>query len=300
MNGTEPVAIVSQAAARRYWGDDNPVGRRIRLSPQAPWMTVVGLVGDVQNRRLDEPPQPILYRTLEQSSNLTLALLVRSSQGPGEPSTARIAQLTVREALGEAFSHRGYVLLVLGFFVCGFHVTFITVHLPKYLNDIGLGWSLAADAFIILGVFNVASCLVVGVVATALSKRGVLAAIYLGRAVVITAFVLTPPSVWSVYLFAATMGVLWLSTVPVTQGLVAQVFGTQYMTMLFGFAFFSHQIGAFLGVYLGAEAVDRLGSYEMVWYAAVGLGLFAALCHIPIDERPLARLAPKPATGPAQ
>lgn len=231
---------------------------------------------------------------------ILLALLVRNRQDAGDPSTAAVARLTIGQALREAVRHRGFVLLVFGFFVCGFHVSFIGVHFPKYLNDIGLGEDLAAAALMIIGVFNVASCLAVGVVATAFSKRGVLAVIYLGRAVIILAFVMTPPSAWSVYLFSAGMGVLWLSTVPPTQGIVAQVFGTQYMTMLFGVVFLSHQVGSFLGVYLGAEAVDRLGSYDLVWYAAAALGIFAAICHILIDERPLARLSPKLAAQPAE
>lgn len=226
---------------------------------------------------------------------IVLAAFIRSHQNEGDPSTAEIAKLTVAEALGEAFRHRGYTLLVLGFFVCGFHVTFIGVHLPKYLEDIGLGWQLGATAIMIVGVFNVGACLAVGVVGTIFSKRNVLALIYLGRAAVILAFVMAPPSVWSVYLFAAALGVLWLTTVPLTQGIVAQVFGTQYMTMLFGVVFLGHQIGSFLGVYLGAEAVDRLGSYDLVWYASVALGLLAAICHILIDEKPLARLQPKAA-----
>lgn len=228
---------------------------------------------------------------------IVLALFLKNRRGGG-PSTAETANLTIREALGEAASHRGYKLLVLGFFVCGFHVTFIGVHLPKYLNDIGLGWQLGADALMIIGVFNVAACLGVGVVASATSKRGVLALIYLLRAVAIAGFVLAPPSAWSVYLFSAAMGILWLSTVPPTQGIVAQVFGTQYMTMLFGFAFLSHQVGSFLGVYLGAEAVDRLGSYELVWFVAIGLGLLASACHVFIDETPVKR-QPKSAAADA-
>lgn len=221
---------------------------------------------------------------------ILLAIFVRSNQNDGDPSTAEIAKLSIGEALSEAFRHRGFTLLVLGFFVCGFHVTFIGVHLPKYLNDLGVGWQAGANALMIIGVFNVGACLAVGFVASVVSKRGVLAMIYLLRAVVILAFISFPVSTTSVYIFAAAMGILWLSTVPPTQGIVAQVFGTQYMTMLFGVVFFSHQIGSFLGVYLGAQAVDRLGSYDMVWYVAIVLGLLAAVCHIVIDERPVARL----------
>lgn len=230
---------------------------------------------------------------------VVLALLLRSNQWHGGPSTAATVNLTIREALGEAAKHRGYKLLVLGFFVCGFHVTFIGVHLPKYLNDIGLGWQLGATALMIIGVFNVASCLAVGVVVSVVSKKGVLAAIYLLRSAAILAFIMAPPSVWSVYLFAAAIGVLWLSTVPPTQGIVAQVFGTQYMTMLFGFVFLGHQIGSFLGVYLGAIAADYLGSYDFVWFAAIALGILAAVCHIFIDERPVERAPAETAPAPA-
>lgn len=226
---------------------------------------------------------------------VVFAFFINGRKDEDDPSTAEIAKLTVGAALSEAFRHRGYLLLVLGFFVCGFHVTFIAVHLPKYLNDIGLGWELGAKALMIIGVFNVAACLAVGVVATWIQKRTVLAIIYLLRGAVILGFVMAPPSEWSVYLFAAGIGVLWLSTIPPTQAIVAQVFGTQYMTMLFGVAFLSHQLGSFLGVYLGAEAVDRLGSYELVWYAAVALGIFAAICHILIDERPIERSKAEPA-----
>lgn len=231
---------------------------------------------------------------------IVLALLLRSNQGQGGQSTAATVNLTIGQALGEAAKHRGYKLLVLGFFVCGFHVTFIGVHLPKYLNDIGLGWQLGATALMIIGVFNVASCLAVGVIASVFSKKDVLAAIYILRSAAILAFIMAPPSAWSVYIFAAAIGVLWLSTVPPTQGIVAQVFGTQYMTMLFGVVFLSHQIGSFLGVYLGAVAADRFGNYDLVWFAAIGLGILAAVCHIFIDERPVERAPTTPAPAPAE
>ena len=219
-----------------------------------------------------------------------LALFVGGRQEPGQPSTAEVAHLTLGEALGEALSHRGYVLLVIGFFVCGFHVTFIGLHLPKYVNDIGLGQSAGAYVLMIIGVFNVAACLAVGPLVSIVKKKNVLAWIYLLRAAAILAFVMAPVSEWSVYLFAASIGILWLSTVPPTQALVAQMFGTQYMTTLFGVAFFSHQIGGFLGAYGGGLAFDRFGSYDLAWFIGIGLGLFAAVCHVLIDERPAARL----------
>jgi predicted MFS family arabinose efflux permease len=229
---------------------------------------------------------------------IVLAFLIRSGRNADNLSTAGVANQTIGGALTEALSHKGYILLTVGFFVCGFHVTFIGVHLPKYLNDLGLGWQLGAEALMIIGVFNVAACLAVGPLAGKFSKRGILAMIYLGRAAVFLGFLMLPPSEITVYVFAATLGVLWLSTVPPTQGLVAQMFGTKYMTMLFGVVFLSHQLGSFLGVTLGAAAFDYLGSYDLVWYACVALGLIAALFHIFIDERSVARMqpdAPQPA-----
>jgi predicted MFS family arabinose efflux permease len=220
---------------------------------------------------------------------IVLAFLIRSGRNADDQTTAGIANQTIGGALTEALSHKGYILLTIGFFVCGFHVTFIGVHLPKYLNDIGLGWQLGAKALMVIGVFNVAACLVVGPLAGRYSKRGILALIYLGRAAVFLGFLMLPPSALTVYVFAAALGVLWLSTVPPTQGLVAQMFGTKYMTMLFGVVFLSHQLGSFLGVTLGAAAFDYLGSYDLVWYTCVALGLIAALFHIFIDERPVDR-----------
>lgn len=223
---------------------------------------------------------------------IVLAFLIRSGRNADNLSTAGVANQTIGGALTEALSHKGYILLTIGFFVCGFHVTFIGVHLPKYLNDLGLGWQLGAEALMIVGVFNVAACLAVGPLAGKFSKRGILAMIYLGRSAVFLGFLMLPPSEITVYVFAATLGVLWLSTVPPTQGLVAQMFGTKYMTMLFGVVFLSHQLGSFLGVTLGAAAFDYLGSYDLVWYACVALGLIAALFHIFIDERPVERMQP--------
>ena len=219
-----------------------------------------------------------------------LALFIGGRQRPGDPSTAAIAHMTVGQALGEAFAHRGYMLLVLGFFVCGFHVTFIGLHLSNNVNDVGLGLETGARVLMVIGVFNVAACLAVGPLAAIFRKKNVLAWIYLLRAAAILAFIMAPVSEWSVYAFAASIGVLWLSTVPLTQALVAQLFGTQYMTMLFGVVFFSHQIGGFLGAYGGAWAFDTYGSYDLAWYVGIGLGLFAAVCHVLIDERPAPRL----------
>ena len=232
---------------------------------------------------------------------LLLAPFIGRKRSDGEPTTAAVAHQTVGSALSEALKHKGYILLTIGFFVCGFHVTFVGAHFSNYLESEGLGWQLGATALMIIGVFNVVSCLGVGVIASFLSKKGVLSIIYFGRAALVGAFLLFPLTEWSVYIFSAVLGILWLSTVPPTQGLVAQLFGTQYMTMLFGVVFFSHQIGSFLGAWLGALAFDHLGSYDLIWLASIGLGILSGVCHLFIDERPVDRLQVNtPAATPAE
>jgi MFS family permease len=197
------------------------------------------------------------------------------------------------EALREAAGHRGFVLLTVGFFVCGFHVAFITVHFPSYVKDLGLAPEVGAYALAIIGLFNIAGSFLSGAAGTRWSKKSGLAFIYFTRAAVITALLLAPKTPLTIYLFAAAMGILWLSTVPLTSGIVAQVFGVRYMATLFGIVFFSHQIGSFLGVWLGGRLYDTTGTYNAIWWAGVVLGLLAALIHLPINERPLARLAPE-------
>jgi len=199
---------------------------------------------------------------------------------------------TIAEALYEALSHRGFVLLTTGFFVCGFHVAFITVHFPAYVVDIGLGAQVGAYAIAIIGLFNIAGAFLSGAVGQRWSKKGGLSFIYFARAICITGLLLAPKTELTIYLFAGTMGILWLSTVPLTSGIVAQVFGVRYMATLFGVVFFGHQLGSFLGVWLGGRIYDTTGSYDMIWWAGVVLGLVAAVIHLPINERPLARLAP--------
>jgi MFS family permease len=218
-----------------------------------------------------------------------LAVAMKSS--PGASSSAGEVDLGLTQTLARAFGHRSYLLLIAGFFVCGFHVAFITVHLPPYLTDQGIGPQLAAWSIAIIGLGNVVGSYVSGVLGGRHSKRWLLAAIYLARSAVIALFVLLPMTSVGVVLFAAAMGLLWLSTVPPTTGLVAVMFGTRYMATLFGFVFFSHQVGSFLGVWLGGLSYGLYGSYDVVWWIAVALGLFAALVHLPIVERPAPRFA---------
>ncbi|MFN4011089.1 MAG: MFS transporter [Pannonibacter sp.] len=194
------------------------------------------------------------------------------------------------DAIAEAFNTRGYILLTLGFFVCGFHVAFITVHLPPYLADLGLDARWGAYAIGLIGLCNIAGSLASGYIGGRWSKPHFLSLIYLGRAIAIAVFLMVPASPLSAMLFAAVMGFLWLSTVPPTSGLVAVMFGPRYMATLFGFVFFSHQIGSFLGVWLGGRLYDQTGSYDAIWWMGIALGLFAAVIHWPIKEQPVARL----------
>jgi MFS family permease len=232
-----------------------------------------------------------------------LAAALRSSDA-GEATGS--VELPAREAVREAFGHGSYLLLVAGFFVCGFHVAFITTHLPAYLSDAmayshahgtHTGVGLAAWALALIGLFNVLGSYGSGILGDRMSKRKLLAGIYLSRAAVIALFVTLPPSTLVVLAFAAAMGVLWLSTVPLTSGLVAVMFGTRYMGTLFGFVFLSHQVGAFLGVWLGGVAFEQTGSYAPVWWASVFLGVLAAALHWPIVERPAPAYAAAARTG---
>jgi predicted MFS family arabinose efflux permease len=201
------------------------------------------------------------------------------------------ADQSIPEALREAFRHRSYQLLVAGFFVCGFQLAFITVHLPPYLADIGIPAAYGGYALALIGGFNIVGSICSGVLSSRMPKRILLSAVYFIRSVVIVLFVLAPPSPVSVLLFSAAIGFLWLSTVPPTQQLVAIMFGTRYMATLFGFVFFSHQVGSFLGVWLGGRLYDATGSYNVVWWLSAALGIFAAIVHLPIRETRVVRAA---------
>lgn len=207
--------------------------------------------------------------------------------------------LSLRQATTGAFGHGSYLLLLSGFFVCGFHVAFITTHLPPYLTDSGVSPRIAAWSLALIGLFNVVGSYGSGVLGGRVSKRRLLSGIYIGRAVTITLFIVLPKSPVVVMGFAAAMGILWLSTVPLTSGLVAVMFGTRYLGTLFGFVFLSHQMGAFLGVWLGGVAYEQTGSYTPVWWAGVFLALAAAAIHWPIAERraPNFSQVPQPEPG---
>ena len=193
------------------------------------------------------------------------------------------------QAMQEALGHRGYVLLTTGFFVCGFQVVFIGVHLPSYLLDRGFPAHIGVTALALIGLFNIIGTYSAGLLGARFSKKYLLSIIYFSRSVAALLFLLLPLTPWSIYAFSIAIGLLWLSTVPLTNGIVGQIFGVRYLAMLSGFVFLSHQIGSFLGAWLGGYLFDHTGSYQIVWLIFIALGIVAALINLPIDERPVQR-----------
>jgi MFS family permease len=206
-------------------------------------------------------------------------------------------QQSMGEAIREAFAYRPFQLLVAGYFVCGFQLVFVGVHMPAYLKDKGItDPNVAVMALALIGLFNIFGSYYAGKFGSFLPKRYLLSAIYLARAVVISLFLLAPLTPWSIYLFASAIGLLWLSTVPLTNGVIAGIFGVKYMSMLSGFVFFSHQVGSFIGVWLGGYLFTRDGNYDTVWGIVIALGVFAALVNLPINEKAIVR-QPQPAAA---
>jgi MFS family permease len=201
------------------------------------------------------------------------------------------AQQTMRTAIIEATTNRNYRLLTMGFFVCGFQVSFMTMHLPAYLQDAGMTATTGAIALALIGFFNIIGTYTCGVLGGRFPKKYLLSLLYFFRSVFVMLFLIFPISEVSVYLFSSAMGLLWLGTVPLTSGIVAQIFGPKYMSTLFGIVFLGHQLGSFIGVWLGGYLYDTTGSYDGIWYGSVALGIAAALLHLPIVERPLHRTA---------
>lgn len=217
-----------------------------------------------------------------------LAIPLRGNSSTSGIAAAELEQ-TAREALGEAFASRGYLLLTSGFFVCGFQVAFITAHFPAYLSDLGIASRWAVVAISLIGFFNIIGSLASGVIGQRYPKPILLSSIYIARSIAFTAFLLIPQTPTTVVVFSIVIGILWLSTVAPTNALVAIMFGTRYLGMLGGVVFFSHQVGSFLGVWMGGVLYEASGSYDVVWWLGVALGIFAAIVHWPIREEPVRR-----------
>jgi MFS family permease len=224
---------------------------------------------------------------------LILPLSTALATPPADPASARSApRQSLRAALSEAFGHRSYVLLVLGFFTCGFQLAFVTTHLPAYLLDRGLSADVGAWTIGVIGLFNIVGSIASGWLGDRMPKRFLLSFIYFARAAAVAVFVVLPPSPTAAILFGAVTGLLWLSTIPPTSGLVVLMFGTRWLATLFGFAFFSHQVGGFLGVWLGGLLYESTGSYDVVWWLSVFFGIASALINLPIVEKPVHRPVP--------
>jgi predicted MFS family arabinose efflux permease len=226
--------------------------------------------------------------------SLAIVPLAIGLKEPPSPKFGGVHQ-SIGQALHEAFGYPSFRWLMAGYFVCGFQVVFIGVHMPSYLKDHGLTPNVATTALALIGLFNVVGTYAAGTLGQRMPKRYILSSIYLLRSLAIVIFLSVPLTPWSVYVFSAVMGVLWLSTVPPTNAVVAQIFGVQYLSMLGGFVFFSHQIGSFLGAWLGGRLYDTTGSYDIVWWISIALGVAAGLINLPIDERQIRRPTAVPA-----
>ena len=229
-------------------------------------------------------------------SVFTLVMLVLAVPMFEKPIQQTVAQdLSLREILTEAFSHKGFWLLCIGFFVCGFHILFIMTHAPAFLIDRGLSPQIGTIVLALIGLFNIFGTYYAGFLGGKIRKPLLLSSIYASRAVIILIFILFPVTNLTAYIFAALMGVLWLSTIPLTQGTITTVFGVKNMSMLYGIAFLFHQVGAFLGGWLGGKVYDVTGSYDIVWYISIVLGVFGAIINYPIEEKTISRLEIKAA-----
>jgi predicted MFS family arabinose efflux permease len=274
-----------------------------RIVPEESRSTVLGIVA--AGGSIGQMAFPPLAQWLIQDVSWVGALLVLAGLAAlvvplavvlkGRPAEDAHVEQSLGEALREAGAHRGFWLLNAGFFVCGFHVAFISVHLPGYLVSCSLAPMVGATALAVIGFTNTIGSYGAGWLGGRFRKKRLLSAIYLARAVVMGTFLLVPVSETSVMVFSVAFGFLWLSTVPLTGGLVSQIFGARYMATLFGVVMLSHQVGAFFGAWLGGLSVELTGSYDMIWVLAVLLGVLAAVLHWPIADRPLARLAAKAA-----
>jgi MFS family permease len=281
------------------------IGRNISAEKRSWAMGVAAAAGSF-GQFLMVPTEGFLISSLGWKEALlvlsaAVLLIVPLAFGLREKTTAGAAPVkreqTIVQALAEAFKYPSFQLLMAGYFVCGFQVVFIGVHMPSYLKEKSLPPEVASYALALIGLFNVFGTYAAGALGQRMPKKNILAGIYFARALVIAIFISVPLSPLSVYIFSAVMGTLWLSTVPPTNAAVAQIFGIQHLSMLGGFIFFSHQIGSFLGVWLGGYLYDRTGSYDIVWYLSIALGIFAALVNLPVRETPIVRTPAPAGTG---
>ena len=232
----------------------------------------------------------LLYFSLLLGLGLVVALFVSTPKIP--VGVNQDNNQTAREALKEAFANKSFIYLTLGFFVCGWHIALVATHIPTYMADKGLPDWTPAMVLALIGVFNMAGTITSGYLATRYSKKKILSAIYLLRGVSIIYFIFLPPSIFNSVVFGVTFGFLWLSTVPPTNGIVAHIFGTKYVGLLYGIVFVSHQIGSFLGAYLGGVFYELNGNFDYAWYGSIALSFFAGLIHLPIVEKAIERTQP--------
>lgn len=301
---TAGVLIGAAQAGTTYAVVYGVLGRNVPAEKRSWAMGVVAAAGSF-GQFLMVPTEGFLISTFGWQQALVILgvavlLILPLSFGLREPgfaggATAKRDQ-SIWSALNEAFKYPSFQLLMAGYFVCGFQVVFIGVHMPSYLKDNGLSPQVAGYALALIGLFNVFGTYIAGSLGQRMQKKNILSFIYLARAVVISLFLLAPLTPLSVYIFASVMGLLWLSTVPPTTAAVASIFGVAHLSMLGGFVFFSHQIGSFMGAWLGGVLYDKTGSYNIVWYICIALGVFGALINWPVKEAPILRA---PALNPA-
>ena len=296
-SATAGVLIGMAQAGTTYAVIYGVIGRNVSADKRSWAMGVAAAAGSF-GQFLMVPTEGFLIHSLGwkealMALGLAALLMVPLAWGLREPGFTGGASIrreqTIVQALKEAFKYPSFQLLMAGYFVCGFQVVFIGVHMPSYLRDKGLSPQVASYALALIGLCNVFGTYAAGVLGQRMQKKNILAFIYLARAAAISLFLLAPLTPLSVYIFSSVMGLLWLSTVPPTNATVAQIFGVAHLSMLSGFVFFSHQIGSFMGVWLGGYLYDRTGSYDVVWYIAIALGVLAALVNLPVKEASIIR-----------
>jgi MFS family permease len=278
------------------------IGRSVGPERRSLWLGIASAAGSSGQVVLVPAGQALINAYGWQTAIIGLGLLAAVTVplaavlvGGNKAAPDQNAHQSPREAFAEASKHSGFRLLSIGYFVCGFQTMFITAHLPAYLTDLGFSTSVGATALACLGAANILGCIVWGQLGNRFPKKNMLCVLYAMRSVVMTVFILTPISETSVIVFSITMGMMWLGTVPLTTGLVAQIFGTQFMATLVGFTFISHQIGSFLGPWLAGVMYDIYGNYDAMFWAAIVVGFLASFVHYPIDDKPVERLQPEPA-----